>query len=346
LGLDCLYTTQIRDYHNLFSVTKTLDEWNRKVKKYLEKDKKNKVLQASWSAISGIQKKVDTIFPAWQGRVKWSEDGFYFASKVTELYIAFDSKEKIQGMAITSKEMDQENKVREIELLHLATAPDNLSCVPTHKKVRHVGMALLKAIATVMARECNDTKLELSYFLSAKGFYEKQGFVCEVWDDNGDGYWPVEKRCEFLEKQTESTVVFDEPALKLPQGFTKKNKCSFETKLLEKSVKLISDGFRSSWIQSFTQITVEEGSKFIPRLSSFFASTYSNMFNPDEIQKLLPRLTYISTILTKDQIPEIPEFPALKICDLFYKYVQSVIHSVQSVVHIVKELRYSQFVTP
>jgi hypothetical protein len=321
MNTDMLFTTQIRDYHNLFAVSKALDEWDQKVGGYLKDDPKNAILESSDDAIAGLKRELIRVFPGWKAEAKFSLLGCYLRQQICELYVAFDRQLKIQGAAVVRKEKDLENSVRNVRLLYLATDPQNLSCTKGAPKVNHVGASLLKHIAEGMQRDASQIELTVFYLGSAKGFYKKCGFSCSWWHSSDcEGTWPVKNRVKFLKAQTLGISVLEEPLFPLPRGSTQKERKDFELQHFQEGVQRICNALDYGVVRSYEPLQREEIAKLYPRLKSVL-SFFFNFFTHDEKKELLKRLTLIICRHQASPLPQLRVFHAVKFCHVMSCFI-------------------------
>jgi hypothetical protein len=324
-----LHTVKITDYQSLFSVSQTLDSWQKKTLSFRKNDPNNRVLGSSESTIESLRKDVKTTFPAWQMGLRYSLFGRVFVNAVKELYIAYDESNKIQGIAITDKAMDKSNVIYSRELIWIATNPDNIPATPTQNKVASVGKALLFHIATEIEKESPTIQLCLRYEQSAKGFYEKMGFSCIPYSDTGiieggKAIWPVVSRRSFLQRKHMSTIELTEPVLQPQESVTLQDKKVFEKSLFAIGKKSIIESFEKGWYRSYQKITFEEAQKLLPRIKSLFCIQYGDLFTEKEKIKILPRLTYIATKSKNKSMPELIDFAPVKMNDFIRQQMKRV----------------------
>lgn len=327
--MNTLYTTKISDYHNLFAVSKTLDEWSKKAESYLAQDPKNEELISADSAIDDIQEMLIDVFPGYRGQVTLTLGGLRFVEEIHELFVAFDEHLKIQGAAVTRRENDLGKRTRKFTLLYLVTDPQNLRSTKAAPKIHYVGASLLKAIATAMQEDARQIPLELRYWESAVGFYKKYGFSCSWYSSflriDGSATWPYQKRLQFV-RQMPHGISCTEPMFPQPLNTTVKERQAFENAHFDLGTRRICRSLNNWAFCSYEPLKRDEIFRLLPRLTSFFIMFLS----PEERLQILRRLTVILCRHSIRPLPEVPRLEAFSFSQALNSLAQHVFKRISS----------------
>jgi hypothetical protein len=160
-----LFTTKITKIENLVAIDKLCKIWLskslRKEKQFTQdvkaKPLSKKTLHDFTHVIRDFLAKKNTLF-------------------YSELYVAFDSAKKVQGVALAQRIPSHRDIYGNgMHIAYLATSPDNIPLYPKEKKVAGVGTHLVLQVVREMQKN-SLSKITVNSLETPVGFYQKLGF--------------------------------------------------------------------------------------------------------------------------------------------------------------------------